>query len=158
MGPIQYDSCHNKKGKFGQRHKTRKKHREKTVTYNPRRNTGRRQSPTSQGERPGKILALPRTNPTDPLIWDFQPLELWAKKFLLFKTPHLWYFFYSSPSKLIQAVCGGFLSIALWNDDLVLFRPVIRMGFPGGASGREPACQCRRYKKCGFDPWVGKVP
>ena len=68
MGPIQYDSCHNKKGKFGQRHKTRKKHREKTVTYNPRRNTGRRQSPTSQGERPGKILALPRTNPTDPLI------------------------------------------------------------------------------------------
>ena len=32
------------------------------------------------------------------------------------------------------------------------------MGFPGGASGKEPACQCRRHKKHGFDPWVGKIP
>ena len=30
--------------------------------------------------------------------------------------------------------------------------------FPGGASGKEPACQCRRHKRCGFDPWVGKIP
>ena len=26
------------------------------------------------------------------------------------------------------------------------------MGFPGGARGKEPACQCRRRKKCGFNP------
>ena len=32
------------------------------------------------------------------------------------------------------------------------------MGFPGGASGKEPACQCRRQKRCGFDPWVRKIP
>ena len=32
------------------------------------------------------------------------------------------------------------------------------MGFPGGAGGKEPACQCRRCKKWGFDPWVGKIP
>ena len=25
------------------------------------------------------------------------------------------------------------------------------MGFPG-ASGKEPACKCRRHKRCGFDP------
>ena len=31
-------------------------------------------------------------------------------------------------------------------------------GFPGGASGKEPACQCRRHRKCGFDPWVRKIP
>ena len=31
-------------------------------------------------------------------------------------------------------------------------------GFPGGASGKEPACQCRRYKRRQFDPWVGKIP
>ena len=31
-------------------------------------------------------------------------------------------------------------------------------GFPGGISGKEPACQCRRYKRCGLDPWVGKIP
>ena len=29
---------------------------------------------------------------------------------------------------------------------------------PGGASGKEPACQCRRHKRRGFDPWVGKIP
>ena len=32
------------------------------------------------------------------------------------------------------------------------------MGFPGGTSGREPACQCRRHKRHRFDPWVGKIP
>ena len=31
-------------------------------------------------------------------------------------------------------------------------------GFPGYASGKEPACQCRRRKRRGFDPWVGKMP
>ena len=32
------------------------------------------------------------------------------------------------------------------------------MGFPGGASGKEPACQCRRHKKCGFDPGLIRSP
>ena len=32
------------------------------------------------------------------------------------------------------------------------------LGFPGGTSGKEPTCQCRRCKRCGFDPWVGKIP
>ena len=31
--------------------------------------------------------------------------------------------------------------------------------FPtSGTSGKEPACQCRRHKRHGFDPWVGKIP
>ena len=34
----------------------------------------------------------------------------------------------------------------------------ICLGFPGGASGERAACQCRSYKRCGFDPWVGKIP
>ena len=28
---------------------------------------------------------------------------------------------------------------------------------PGVASGKEPACQCRRHKRRGFDPWIGKI-
>ena len=32
------------------------------------------------------------------------------------------------------------------------------MGFPGGTSGKEPACQCRRHKGCKFDPWVETIP
>ena len=30
--------------------------------------------------------------------------------------------------------------------------------FPSGASGREPACQCRRGKSPGFHPWIGVIP
>ena len=31
-------------------------------------------------------------------------------------------------------------------------------GFPGGTNDKEPACQCRRHKRCGFDPWVRNIP
>ena len=34
----------------------------------------------------------------------------------------------------------------------------LEQGFPGGTSGKEPTCQCRRCKRCVFDPWVGKIP
>ena len=27
------------------------------------------------------------------------------------------------------------------------------VGFPGSASGKEPSCQGRRYKRRGFNPW-----
>ena len=33
----------------------------------------------------------------------------------------------------------------------------MEMSFPGGARGKEPACQCRRHKRCRFDPWVGNI-
>ena len=32
------------------------------------------------------------------------------------------------------------------------------LGFPGGAGGKESACQCRRCKSLGFYPWVGNIP
>ena len=28
----------------------------------------------------------------------------------------------------------------------------------GGASGKEPTCQCRRHKRCMFDLGIGKIP
>ena len=31
-------------------------------------------------------------------------------------------------------------------------------GFPGDTSDKEPACQCRRHKRPGFHPWLGKIP
>ena len=30
-------------------------------------------------------------------------------------------------------------------------------GFPGGANGKEPRCQCRRHKRRVFNPCVGKI-
>ena len=34
----------------------------------------------------------------------------------------------------------------------------LSVGFPGGASGKEPACHCRRHERLRFDPWVEKIP
>ena len=31
------------------------------------------------------------------------------------------------------------------------------MGFPGGASGKEPTCQWRRHKRCEFNPCIRKI-
>ena len=30
--------------------------------------------------------------------------------------------------------------------------------YSSGASGKEPACQCRRCERHGFDSWVRKIP
>ena len=35
---------------------------------------------------------------------------------------------------------------------------LMERGFPGGASGKEPACQHRRPNRLGSNPWVGKIP
>ena len=33
----------------------------------------------------------------------------------------------------------------------------VKICFPGGDSGKELACQCRRHKRLRFDPWVRKI-
>ena len=48
------------------------------------------------------------------------------------------------------------LTLSTFQDwDSQLFR---HLGFLGNASGKEPTCQCRRHKRCKFDPWVRKIP
>ena len=53
---------------------------------------------------------------------------------------------------------------------LILLSPILVAGvvalkvqepvwdFSGGASVKEPGCQCRPGKRLGFEPWVGKIP
>jgi len=31
-------------------------------------------------------------------------------------------------------------------------------GLSSWLSGKESSCQCRRHRRCRFDPWVGKIP
>ena len=38
--------------------------------------------------------------------------------------------------------------------EINLLRFVEAKGSPGGTSGEEPACQCRKHKRHWFDPWV----
>ena len=35
---------------------------------------------------------------------------------------------------------------------------ILTEGLPRWCSGKELVCQCRRCKRHGFDPWVGKIP
>ena len=35
---------------------------------------------------------------------------------------------------------------------------LILLVYLGGASGKEPICQCARHRRRGFNPWVGKIP
>ena len=64
-------------------------------------------------------------------------------------------------------LCNGCSPWALefWTNkrlrkDLGELREILRNNseLPGWLSGKEPACQCRRQKRCGFDPWLRKIP
>ena len=50
---------------------------------------------------------------------------------------------------------------AFWRKKVVwtlMFFTEMGWGFPGGTSGKEPTCQCRKFKRCEFNPWVRKIP
>ena len=65
----------------------------------------------------------------------------------------------------VSCIAGGFFTV--WATRKVI-REIMYMyslslsfnigGFPGGASSKEPTCQCRRCKRRGLDPWVVKTP
>ena len=38
------------------------------------------------------------------------------------------------------------------------YHTIHRVGFPGGASGKGPACQCRRLSDMGLIPRLGRSP
>ena len=41
---------------------------------------------------------------------------------------------------------------------VVLEDSISTKGLPGGISGKEAICQCRRCKRHGFDLWIRKIP
>ena len=63
----------------------------------------------------------------------------------------------------IQNHAGNFFNIKeklnfFYLQLLICFWGLHILGFPDGASGKESAYQCRKHKRSGFDPWVGKMP
>ena len=55
-----------------------------------------------------------------------------------------------------QATVHGVLKSWTWLKWLNTYAQKNK-GFPHGASGKEHTCQCRRYKRRGFNPWVRKI-
>ena len=45
-----------------------------------------------------------------------------------------------------------------WNIDTSVSGYTSKGGFPGGTSGKEPACRCRKHGRLGFYAWAQKIP
>ena len=60
------------------------------------------------------------------------------------------------PSQKSQSIAYFILKngLRLWGKLSLALHSLV---FPGGTSGKEPACQCRRYKRLRFNPWVRKI-
>ena len=66
---------------------------------------------------------------------------------------------YPSHQSIIFFQWVNFMACELNLNKAVIKIPLISpRGFPCGASGKEPACQCRRHRRCGFHRWVRKIP
>ena len=55
-----------------------------------------------------------------------------------------------------QTLVSSFLN-QVWESLPHRFVVKMYLGFPSGASGTGPACQCRRHKRCRFNSWVRKI-
>ena len=47
---------------------------------------------------------------------------------------------------------------ATWMNLEIIMQSEVSQGLPQWLSGKESACQCRRHRRCGFDPWVRISP
>ena len=87
----------------------------------------------------------------------FTMLSMFSIAFLL-KSKHLLISCLQSPSAVIlepkktKSVTASTFSHSICHEVGVV------MGFPGDNSDKEPASQCRRHKRWGFDPSVWKIP
>ena len=86
------------------------------------------------------------------------------KHFVLDQGPFCYFFFWFIRTDHLLCMTNAFSQllniINKWlfiSQVFIIFLPRTK-GFPGGTSSKEPICQCWRHKKCGFDPWIRKIP
>ena len=62
-------------------------------------------------------------------------------------------------NRIVIGMLQGFFSTIELIDEPKHFGKyyIVVGGFSVSASGKEPACQCRRHKRLRFDPWVRKI-
>ena len=55
-------------------------------------------------------------------------------------------------------MCGYIRPLRLlFNIRILTWGYLTSTGVPGGSVVKESTCRCRRHKRHGFDPWVGKI-
>ena len=68
-----------------------------------------------------------------------------------------------SPNEILGSIkwktTVRYTNISYYNGTFKKIKNLFFMiGFTGGTSSKESTCQCRRHKRCRFDPWVRKIP
>ena len=66
--------------------------------------------------------------------------------------------FLLGPHKAPGWGCSRRWTLLLWPSLNLIVSPNTITGFPNGSSSKDSACQRRRPKRLGFDPWVKKIP
>ena len=94
------------------------------------------------------ILAVQRTLKSILQQHSSKTSTLWCSVFFMDQHSHL----YMTTGETIDLTIWTYVSKVM----VLLFNLLPR--FVIGTSGKEPTCPCRRCKRHGFDPWVGKIP
>ena len=86
----------------------------------------------------------------------FPSIRLFSNELALrIRWPKYWSLSFSiSPSNEYS----GLISFRVDWFDLLTVQGTLKSLLAGGASGKEPTCQCRRCKTQGFNSWVRKMP
>ena len=88
----------------------------------------------------------------------------WSGEFIF--QCHIYFAFsycsWGSQGKNTEVVCYSLLQWTTFGQnsphDLSILSSPNMAWIIGGASGKEPACQWKRHKRWGFDPWARKIP
>ena len=111
------------------------------------------------------FLKSSSSSPKSPLTWWTAQTETHLDNLFLFKVSCVnlcakdWQQLSSHPSTLMLLLQQKAFDYGQANRMLRNWHCVSSsLGFPGDTRGKEPTCQCRRHKRCGFDPWVRKIP
>ena len=65
------------------------------------------------------------------------------------------------PSHQVRNVAGIIMHVRnhrQGTQKTLCFHIMYKRDFPSGFRSKEPACQRRRHRRHGFNPWVGKIP
>ena len=87
------------------------------------------------------------------IVQDVKLVQSEGRLYIYWKNPHV-----SGPAKLKPCswcIIHLFIYLIIYSISIYYWT---KLGFPDGINGKEPTCQCRRHKRCWFDPWVRRIP